>query len=610
MADVNDIDVGAEQIVNAAVRTAQRYLGAREALWRETLDAYNSTGYVDEADHVQVKQNRLLEAVEANAARDTAALWPTRPFIPFRAKRAEYRTVAANKVKAIDGQLDRARFFESAVLWTKYAVSYGNAALEPSWDTWIERVQDRIVETDPMTGMVMKITEEVRDVMRDGLRFKVHHPWSVLWHPVGQTTRLKPWCVIKEVIPRSEVERMFDESVWDPPEGMGKKELFERLKNGPTSEHTKAWQASWQNDLGEFSGEAMRDTVVCLRMYARNRWITVLNYDIVVHDTESRWKNMDPATKPVIWMVMNPHIGPSPFWGVGEWERVRDIATLDDDIFSLVLDAQLSNNLRWYMYDPKFIDPEDLKGEHGARVEVKNSDRLAERGFDRALQILDPPEISQGLLAMHDMLVQRQNDRRGLTEPMRGVAPSPRQTGMATQMLMEAAQTRLGLNTRYVESGACVDLGYLVSKMCAANMSIVQLMDDGGLSMQEATEIVNTDPEGVPGGYQLEYEGAERVARRAEKDEKLKEFYNFGANQPVIAQGPGLVIILRKMAERTECFDEDELAEMFMQQPANEPVMPGEEDIATVGSEGAVAAPGEIATPTQNAQMQAEMMQP
>ena len=147
------------------------------------------------------------------------------------------------------------------------------------------------------------------------------------------------------------------------------------------------------------------------------------------------------------------------------------------------------------------------------------------------------------------------------------------------------------------------DLAYIVTKLCDRNMSMPQMVESGGITADEAKMIVSPDPQNIPGGFDYVFDGAERVAHRQQKHEKLIEFFNLAGNSEPVLGGPALGIIIKKMAEDTEVFDDTEMEQMQLDQPPAPPpgMEPPPEEIQSMGEEGAIMPPNQIPTPAQNA---------
>jgi len=586
------------KLVNDCEALGRKHMAPYYALWREALDAYAAKGYVDDRESINIKVNRLMAAAKHNVPRDASALWPKRPYFPIRAKKKDFASLARWKTQVIDNQADRGKFFEhgTAALYT--AEICGAAYIQPIWDVYIESITDIETKRDPLTGQVVEIGQSKRKELKDGLAFKLRDPWDVVVHPSGNNLDEKPWVIVKDILQVSEVERLIQIGRWKLKDNVKPSDL----KTGPANPDYSASMPVWRNNLSLMGGDLHRDVGVIQWLYSEGRWITTWNYHILLEDTENQ-SNMIARKKPLAMMRMNPGVGPDRFFGHGLWEDIRDIAQLDDDTLSIFFDNLLMQTARWFLYDRTHVDPEDLTATHGALIEVKNAGML-DGGFDKAVKVLDSPDIGRGLLEMHGLFGEVLDNREKINDVARGIAPSPRQTKGATQILAEASGTYLGFQARYLEATFMTELAYLVAKLCSDKMSPIQMVDEGGITWEQAMAIRTPDPDGIPGGFDYAFEGSDRVARRAEKHEKLIEVYNLVGNNPAIANGPGATILIKKLIESSEVCDEDELNAMQLdvthEQSMQQQMPPGE--VQSVGKQGAIMPPGEVGTPAVNVQ--------
>lgn len=614
MPDLTSTDISADALVRDAVKLAREYMQPYIDLCVEARDAYSAKGYVDDPEAISVKINHLLDVVEHNVPRDAQALWPTRPFIPLKAKAKGFEKWAMNKAKVIDAQMDRGKFFTAGTSCLRIAEMDGTAFLEPYWDVWIENIEDVEVVRDPMTGQIIQIDKQQASEVRDGLAFRARGLWEVLLHPLGVTMRDKPWVILKDVVTVQEVMRHLDdpsESGWKLPDNIS----IDDLKSGPSLNHgNDEWQGLWHADLSRVAGRLHGEIGVLHRLFSESRELVVWNYDVVLSDTENKNTNMDRRTKPVVAMRMNTHVDPNRFYGRGLWETIRDIDTIDNDIISLFMNNQLAATARWFLYDDEYVDPEQLVAGMGRRIRIKHDASLD--NFDKAVRVLDVPPLDDRLFDLHGLFLETKDNRTKQRDIARGEGPFPKTKG-GTEAVQAEAQIPNSFQVRFLENDFMPELAHLVCKLAGRNMTLVQMMDDGGLSFDEAIEIMDPDPENIPGGFSYEFEGSERVGRREQKYQKLIEAYNMTANNQAVAMGPLAIEAIRKIWEGTEVFDKTEL-EMWLpsmaQQQGMAPMAPGMPPGAmppmmpqeTAGETQAMMPPNQIETGDRNAQMQQE----
>lgn len=616
--DLTSTEIDPVSLVVEAERVAREHMEPQRIIWQETIDAYRSRGPVDDAESVSVKINHLLPVIETIVPRDATALLPQRPYIPIKTRKLDQQKRGRFNETIIDAQLDRGQFFPSFVNGLRMAEAYGCSYLEPYWDAWVENIYQRNPITDPMTGQIVGFNESRTSELRDGLAFKALGPWAVLPHPAGNTLLSKPWIIIKELVHVSEIIRMVESGRWQLPEEV----TPEDLKKGPIGRSsTGEWEFQWRMDRSGLSAEAAMDVGVLLRLYSENRWIYVWNYSILLQDTENQHVNMDRRVKPVAMLRMSSDIGPDQFFPPGHWARIRDKAMFDDAILSLYIDKLLMDSAKWIVYDERYIDPEQLVATYGGRVRVKNNPQ----SMDQAVKMFEMGRPDPSMLDVHNILKQSIDDQTGVQDIARGVNVTPKQTATVGNIMAEAAQTRIGFGARYFEGTFMPELAYLVTKLCGRWMTLPQMADVVGFD--GALAVMTPDPEAIPGGFTYEFDGSDRVARREQKQNKLKEAWNMVGNHPIVAGSPVISsILIKNLLEGTEALPdsdwekiEQELDPQFQMQKQMEQqqaammqgggmppggMPPG--GVQSVGAEGALQNPNTITEggpPPEMAQM-------
>jgi hypothetical protein len=571
----------------------------RISKWTQAREAYEAQGFVDDPERIEVKMNRLLPSIERAVATVVSMLLPSRPYLPLGAKVKNdglATRIARLKTDLVDGALGD-EFFEMFSEMVRMSALYCSSFIEPQWQTWIENIQQREVDIDPATGLIRDIGETKTKELADGLRVKSLDPWSVLPHPAGNTLDQKPWVILRECVTYDEMERLLEEKDgWSLPDDM----TLSDLKIGPSDDYERMVD-QWRTDLGLFNSETREDVIVLLRLYSNKRWLVTANYTAVLSDTENQNANMPVFKKPVAQMRWHPAVGPDRFWGKSEWERIQDVASLDDLVMSLYVDHAIMAQGKTWRINEEYLDPEDVTGEYGARLRIRNHpNKLAD-----AIDVIDfgPPDSS--LLEVHGIMSQEQDDRLFFQDLARGQAPTPKQTARATERIAEFGQKPLEFWGKYHEATTMPQVSYLVCKRLSENMSIGQMMKLGGMTANEALATIDADPENIPGGYKYEFQGSDRVVQKAKDYEQLIEGFNLVGNTPIIAQGPGLNMFVKKIMQGIEAFDNDEVEqavpEEMLQQPPPPPLPPeGGPPVESMGATSAIQPPNQMATPESN----------
>jgi hypothetical protein len=136
------------------------------------------------------------------------------------------------------------------------------------------------------------------------------------------------------------------------------------------------------------------------------------------------------------------HIRPRTFWGMGEVEQLRGPQEMMNKLISYTMDVLiLMGNPIWIVDTDSGIDPDNIVNQPGLVVE-KNPQTEVRRESGVQLQ----PFILQTMDRIRDIFDQIS----GVNDVSRGATPS-NTSGVAIDMLQEAAQTKLRLKSRNVE---------------------------------------------------------------------------------------------------------------------------------------------------------------
>jgi hypothetical protein len=137
------------------------------------------------------------------------------------------------------------------------------------------------------------------------------------------------------------------------------------------------------------------------------------------------------------------HLRPRTFWGMGEVEQLRGPQEMINKLISYTMDVLiLMGNPIWVVDSDSGIDTDNLVNQPGLVVE-KNPQTEARRESGVQLQ----PFILQTM----DRLINLFDQISGVNDVSRGATPSANASGVAIDMLQEAAQTKLRLKSRNVE---------------------------------------------------------------------------------------------------------------------------------------------------------------
>jgi len=515
----------------------------------------------------------------------------SRPYLPYRSNKREYSDWASAIEDLSDFYCDesRGKFFLSMERALRYAVPHGIAYVEPRYEFMPYSISQRNPQKDKFGRVVGFDIFETTEI-KEGMRFVVHHPSAVRPHPYGMSLSEKPNIVIVELVAVKDIERLLEQGTYTLPDGYDTDDLRKRMS--PDSELVK----ELQYEKSGFSPDIQGDVGLLMRYYSDNRWVHLWNGAVPLLNSENRNRNMFAWQKPISAIRNMSHIGANVWWPIGMYQRGRDLAEWGDKIASRYFQDVLMSSAQMVFYNPDLVFREDLVAEPGNRIPVEGGD------FDRAFRRMDVADPHKELFELYDLTSRSLDEVQGLYDYQRGSTPARKETATTTTALQTAGNTRLESAVLYVEQTGFADLAYLTAKMLDAN--VTRGAADDILGFERTNDIPSFDPDQIPGGWSVHFEGSDRVQRKAQKTETYIETYNFLRDR-VPRNG---WVMDRKLALLTEVHSEQELdmlglsdrgQEELMQDQAMQPPAPGGPPMQGDGSQSIVP-PNSIPTPATN----------
>ena len=569
---------------------------AQFATWREAADSFKGKRSVTEPRKANIMLNRLVKDVETVVPRYTSNLMGSRPYLPFRSNKREYSDWASGIEDLIDYFCDesRGRFFMSMDQALRYAIPLGIGYVEPRYEWWPYNIYQRVSKYDNFGRSIGEDIFETTEI-QEGMRFVVHHPAAVRPHPHGRSLSEKPDIVIVEMVATADIERLIEQGTYKMPDGFDKADL--RKRQSPDTEIAK--ELSY--DKRDMSSEMADSVGVLMRYHADNRWIALWNGAIPLLDTENQNRNMFRWQKPITAIRNMSHIGPDTWWPIGMYERGKELAEWGSKIVSRYFQDVMMSSAQMIAYDPDLVSREDLVAEPGNRIPIQGGQ------FDRAFKRIDLATPHKELFDLYDITKGELDEIQGLYDYQRGSTPARKETATATTALTTAGNTRLESGILYIEQTGFADSAYIAAKTVDAN--VTRGMADDILGFERASGMPSFDPDMIPGGWSVHFEGSDRVQRKAQKTETYIETYNM--LRPQVPRNAW--VMDRKLALLTEVHTEQELdmlglsdrgqeemADEAAQQAAMQPAAPPPGPGPTMGPSGGIVPPNQIPTPEMN----------
>ena len=590
----------AVQMVNQKDKLARDSMKTQINIWRAASDSFKGFGPVQNPRKVHIKVNRLMSDVETVVPRFAGTLLGQRPYLPIRAKKRDYNKWASGIEDIADYFSEGGQFFLNFTEALKYCVSLSISYVEPRYEYWPFNVYQRNPQFDSF-GRVVGYDKFTETSVREGMRFVVHHPIAVRPHPFGNSLARKPWVIIVEIVPLSDIEKLIDQGTYK----LGKDVSKEDLKKREPLSNELAFELRMDKD--QVSSSLQGDVGVLMRYYSEDRWVHTWNRQFVLLDTENQNKNMYRWQKPLVALRNVTHIGPDTWWPIGMYEMGRHLAEWGDKILSRYFQDVVMGSAQWVLYDPNKVYREDLVAEPGNRIPVDGGD------FERAIQQMKVAQPSKELFDLYTITQDSGDTLKGLYDYQKGSTPARKETATTTQTLAQAGNTRLEYGVLSIEQTAMSELAYLVTKLIDAN--VTEGMKREILGDDRMWQVPSLDPDMIPGGYAFQFEGSDRVSRKTQKVETYIQVYNMLRPQQTVQQGAWLLD--RKLAQLTETLSDEELAEIGLSEEAQQAAQqqaqmqqgppqggpPGASE--SLGSAGqTLMPPDQVATPATNLETQ------
>jgi hypothetical protein len=495
------------------------------------------SNYTDIADRDPDRPNvfipKTYSNVEIKTSRDIKLLFGQRPYIPFEARRKEFRLVSQTQTELLDEYLDKGGFFDKAVMATKLKNLYGTSFTEiiPYFELVTQKqIVPEMVFGRP-TGSVQMIEAQVP---RLTFRITTFGPWEVYVDPVATSIEEKGGCrgLIKlQIVSRREIIKLAQAG------GYPNLDVEILLKN--TGQISNVQDGNWgQQMLSELGLTRVledSDLGLLMRYESEERYIDVWNGTILLRDIPN------PFNHKLINLSRFPHSydahSQNKFWGIGESKPMEVLQHMINDLVNMTLrnHEMINEGIIYYRNDA--VDPNALVRTAGNRVGVDSSN-------DKPISdsIFESPGTS--LPRDHYMLpemVERWMDvGSGVFDIQRGETAQKETTATESALRKESGDARHEVNIKMGEQIYLKDIG----KKCLSHIDQFATTDDmvEVVGIQQAMNLITASPADLPGGYNFTFKGSDRVSSTLIKQRNWREV------APVLLSIPN--ILPGKLAEK------------------------------------------------------------
>lgn len=536
MARLN-FDGDPKKLVRTALDDCKEHQQSRNYQYKRNDQLYHS--FVDmtarDPDRANVFIPKTFNAVETIVPRHIHALHNARPYIPFDAIRKEYADVARDQVTLLDEYLYRAGFLAKRILQTKIAVIHGTAFMEalPYYADVVEKQFD-----EQQQQVVAQTVKHLR------LRLRVYAPWEVYVDPYATGLEEKDQCryVIKiELISRRQIVDLVKDGAY---EGFDPDTLYAHESTAST-EKQDHWGLQMLEEIGLTRPEEDDDMGILLRYESPDRYIELWNGEHLLRDIGNPfWHGRINLSRLV--HTMAPHTQ-NAFWGIGVVKPTEILQHILNDTWCMTLDNHNLINQGVIYYRDGAVNPDAIVKTPGNRIEISQN-------FTGPIKdaILDVPgsELPSSHYIIPEITESQMDMTNGVYDMIRGETPEKQGTAAEAGMRREAGEIRLSLDMRLQES-FLADLG----GKCLCHTDQFTNFDDRVeiLGEERAMGMFTANPIDIPGGFNFQFAGADKVANLLVQQRNMREL------SPIVLQVDNVLKgwWVRKLLEKHELSDLD-----------------------------------------------------
>ncbi|MEA1998540.1 MAG: hypothetical protein U9N61_04345, partial [Euryarchaeota archaeon] len=507
-----DFDGKPLDLVEAAHEQSKIHQNARNVKYQRHYNNYRA--FLDmtyrNPDRSNVFIPKLYSLIESTVPRDIKALYGLRPYIPFMSKRPEFREVAQYQAEFLDDLLHKTDFLNDMILVHKLKALYGTSFIEAI--PFQEMTTEKALVPEMVYGRQVGMRVQEQQVPRYRLRTRVYAPWEVFADPYATDLSSPEGCryVIKyQITDRRQILRMAEKGMYPDLDI----ELLMSDRGAEGEQLADHWGMAMLQDMGLVYSDAGNDMGVIMRYESPERYIDCWNGRVILRDTPNPFKHgMINLTK--FSHIIDPHTQ-NRFWGLGEAELTESLCEMLNDTWDLTFNSHnLINNPTIY-YRKGSVNPDALVRVPANRVGIDASS-------DRPVRDSVYEEPGQGLPRDHYMIAQTIEDYIDLTsrkfEVGRGESTRGAETLGEVAYLKEAGDSNQELNVRLAETS----LSDLAIKCVSHNDQFATPQDHTEvLGQQKAMVMQFANPQDLPGGFNFQFKGSDRVTNQMIKQKKI-----------------------------------------------------------------------------------------
>lgn len=516
-----DYDGKAEDLVRNAFRLSYENQRPRLKQWRHDYQVMN--GFLDmmgrNPDMIHVFLPKIRQVILSKWPRDVKALTGQRPYFPFKTQREEFKEVVRLWEDVVDSLVDGAYYWKHAAftLFMKCVFGFEGMDVTPYMERGVEP-RLRITPAGP------EFTEEAAEWLR--LRFRSWAPWEVFPHPQARGCEQKGECLylIKvEAVSKREIKRLAEQGSYP---GLDIDKLYWSSASKGSGLGYDLEGRQMLQSIGLRAPEPDEDTCILKRYESEDRYIDVANEWVTLRDIDNPFRRHGRINFARCIHSFDPHTE-NLFFGVGEVKPNEIVADLLNDMTAMALNTHQQVNQPTVVHDSKISKAELQKG-MGQSWSIGLGPN--ERVQDKVMEL-----SGRGMPADHYRLIQFLEgyiDKGSNNYPTaRGEQDSQDRTASEAFLLDQNAASTQEVQVRMGEEIFLQSLGDLVMGTVNQSARIKDLIEVVGEKRVFQTLLPmiamglapnRLTPADLPGGYNFEFRGSDRVANQLLRQRNFK----------------------------------------------------------------------------------------
>ena len=566
-----DFDGDPISLVEAAFTEAREQQSPRNVKNTRFYKKYR--GYIDMTGRNPDMSNmfipKLFSLIESKVPRDIRALYSVRPYIPISAKRPEYQDEVDRPLEEyLDDLLYRASAFESLVSNDKIKVLFGTSFLEPL------PYSEIVTEKRPIIQGGVRVGVEEIEVERLRLRVRDWAPWEIFADPFATNLTDPKACryLIKlQITDRRQIVKLAEGGRYP---NLDLDKLMGGGSNTAGGNMADHWGLTMLKELGLTYQNSEGDMGILMRFESPERYIDLWNGRMILSDGDNPWDH-GLINLAKFNHITDPHTQ-NRFWGIGEAETIEPLCDSLNDTWDMTMDAH------HYINQPMVVHDEKISGDALVRV-PGNRIAINRGGSQEPIDHFIKEFPGGGLPPDHYTIAQRLEDYIDLTshehEPRRGEVTPGDETLGEISILKEAGDTTQELNVRLSEAGLAA-----FANLCFYHIAQFATPDDFAevLGIETAQRMEYASPFDIPGGFNFQFKGSDKVANELIKQRNWKELTPLLLQIPNVLPGRLAAKVLDVFGENTADIEDmiipDEVMMQMQQEQATQQQEDGERD--------------------------------